>query len=388
MSSRSVQTRDYKKSSLVRSSSRSFVARTSTYCVYLHDREIIIGRIKLPTVNGAEHGFLLKRFDTNAIAGSSMFRLAFPYADAEEESVEMTYLESRFDTEAANGGFVAASRSSSPRKTDTPSKKTGTMPPGSTGVRLQGVWIPCQHASSIANDYGILELAQPLIEATALLLPNSNTPILNPDAATVASAAHALEKSEEAENESTEEVHSEDTNSRLTKRVRTAEVPSAPTKTEESSTPSQRTTRRSALSSSAALSRSELSNSLTPAQIDAQIRESQLLAAKVQDEAMQDSNIRSRANKRRAEDDHDGENVKVASQESSGRRRRPLARAAGMLTAAGAMGIGAMAWYTGSINFTANMPQVVQQLQNVDYASALHTIQQNIHNWGISSWFG
>ena len=48
MSSRSVQTRDYKKSSLVRSSSRSFVARTSTYCVYLHDREIIIGRIKLP----------------------------------------------------------------------------------------------------------------------------------------------------------------------------------------------------------------------------------------------------------------------------------------------------------------------------------------------------
>ena len=52
------------------------------------------------------------------------------------------------------------------------------------------------------------------------------------------------------------------------------------------------------------------------------------------------------------------------------------------------MGIGAMAWYTGSINFTANMPQVVQQLQNVDYASALHTIQQNIHNWGISSWFG
>ena len=204
MSSRSVQTRDYKKSSLVRSSSRSFVARTSTYCVYLHDREIIIGRIKLPTVNGAEHGFLLKRFDTNAIAGSSMFRLAFPYADAEEESVEMTYLESRFDTEAANGGFVAASRSSSPRKTDTPSKKTGTMPPGSTGVRLQGVWIPCQHASSIANDYGILELAQPLIEATALLLPNSNTPILNPDAATVASAAHALEKSEEAESESTE----------------------------------------------------------------------------------------------------------------------------------------------------------------------------------------
>ena len=40
------------------------------------DKEIIIGRIKLPTVNGAEHGFLLKRFDTNAIAGSSMFRLA------------------------------------------------------------------------------------------------------------------------------------------------------------------------------------------------------------------------------------------------------------------------------------------------------------------------
>lgn len=339
-------------------------------------------------MNGAEHGFLLKRFDTNAIAGSSMFRLAFPYADAEEESVEMTYLESRFDTDAANGGYVAASRSRSPRKMDSPSKKTGTLPPGSTGVRLQGVWIPCEHASSIANDYGMLELAQPLIEATALLLPNSNTLILNPDSATVASAAATLEKSEEAKNDATNETPTEDTSGRQTKRVRTTDVPSSPTKTEESSTPSKRATRRSTRTSTAALSNAELSASLTPAQIDTQIRESQLLAAKVQDEAMQDSNIRSRANKRRADDGHDGEKILVASQKSSGRRRRPLARAAGMLTAAGAVGIGAMAWYTGSINLPANVPQVVQQLQNVDYASALHTIQQNIHNWGISSWFG
>ena len=59
-----------------------------------------------------------------------------------------------------------------------------------------------------------------------------------------------------------------------------------------------------------------------------------------------------------------------------------------MLTAAGAMGIGAMAVYTGSINLPASVPHVFEQLQHVDYSSALQMIQQNIQNWGIASWFG
>ena len=57
----------------------------------------------------------------------------------------------------------------------------GNLPPGSTGVRLQGVWIPCEHATPIADDYGLLELAQPLLEATAVLLPNDDVPLLNPE---------------------------------------------------------------------------------------------------------------------------------------------------------------------------------------------------------------
>ena len=158
------------------------------------DKEIIIGRIKLPSVNGAEHGFLLKRFDTNAIAGSSMFRLAFPYADGEEESAEMAYLESRFDTNVANGGTLAPATPRRGRKPDPNNAKSngsGVLPPGSTGVRLQGVWIPCEQAAPIAEDYGLLELAQPLLEATAVLLPNDDVPLLNPDADTLALAAES-----------------------------------------------------------------------------------------------------------------------------------------------------------------------------------------------------
>ena len=160
------------------------------------DKEIIIGRIKLPTVNGAEHGFLLKRFDTNAIAGSSMFRLAFPYADGEEESAEMAYLESRFDTNVANGGTLAPATPRRGRKPDPNNAKSngsGVLPPGSTGVRLQGVWIPCEQAAPIAEDYGLLELAQPLLEATAVLLPNDDVPLLNPDADTLAVNHHDAE---------------------------------------------------------------------------------------------------------------------------------------------------------------------------------------------------
>lgn len=395
-------------------------------------------------MNGAEHGFLLKRFDTNAIAGSSMFRLAFPYADAEEESAEMTYLESRFDTDAANGGFIAPPRARSRKSTaaqDSPSKKAGKLPPGSTGVRLQGVWIPCEHASSIASDYGLLELAQPLIEATAILLPNDNTPILNPDADTIASAAvaaaaAAASKAEKLEDvavaavkeaaaetaqdvvSSTHATEHDDATTRVRqpKRARTTAISHdshTPTvKEEDTLTSSKRpATRRSTRAATAAAASAAVlpdpSASLTPAQIDAQIRESQKLAAKVQAEAMKqedevdeeaEAEAPKRAPKRRAEDDDAGEGVVVAQQQTSPsshsqtglltRRHRPLRRAAGVLTAAGAMGIGAMAWYTGSINLSANVPNMLQQLQHVDYTSTLHALQQNIQNWGVSSWFG
>lgn len=127
--------------------------------------------------------------------------------------------------------------------------------------------------------------------------------------------------------------------------------------------------------------------------MEEQIAEAKRLAAQIQSEARTEA-IQERASaKRRAEDDD--ENVAEEPQAATGRmtrvlrkHRRPIAGAAGMLTAAGAVGLGAVALYSGNINLSATVPNVLQQLQHVDYASALQTIQQNIQNWAVSSWFG
>lgn len=367
------------------------------------DKEIIIGRIKLPTVNGAEHGFLLKRFDTNAIAGSSMFRLAFPYADAEEESAEMAYLESRFDTDVANGGTLAPATPRRGRKADSDNASGGTLPPGSTGVRLQGMWIPCEQAAPIAEDYGLLELAQPLLEATAVLLPNDDVPLLNPDEETLAQA------SESAQVPLT-------TPMRQAKRARTAaaanraEVDEAMTSTPQQaaqqllgpdspSSPSKRrsTPRRTRASAAA---EADAQTPLTPAQIDAQIRAAKDLAADIAADAS--ATPSTNRPKRRAEEEVDG-SVNVAPQTNTAvrtirRHQRPIVRTAGALTAAGALGVGAAAWYAGTLNLATALPaafhhlqgtdytSAIQHLQNLDYSGALHAIQQNIQNWG-TSWF-
>ncbi len=138
---------------------------------------IIIGRVKLPTVNGQDHAFLLKRFDTNAMAASSMFRLAFPFADGNAEAAEMQFLDAKYDTNRANGGYIleevkapeTPKKRGRPRKNpETPKKDAATdsesvagekqirvLPEGSTGVRLQGTWIPAEDAADVAEDYGI-----------------------------------------------------------------------------------------------------------------------------------------------------------------------------------------------------------------------------------------
>ncbi|CAD6885524.1 unnamed protein product [Tilletia controversa] len=161
-------------------------------------KDIIIGRVKLPLPNSppvsgtADHAFLLKRFDTNALAASAMFKIAFPYAGSAEERIEMDYLEARFDCDAANGGIVPSSADDATESTsDTPSKRArgrgrksvaapGPAPAG-TGVRLQGTWIPATDALEVAEEYRILKYARNLIEARAeldddrqlvLILPN------------------------------------------------------------------------------------------------------------------------------------------------------------------------------------------------------------------------
>ena len=73
--------------------------------------------------------------------------------------------------------------------------------------------------------------------------------------------------------------------------------------------------------------------------------------------------------------------------------------AAARVLGAGAAGVGAAAWYAGTLNLATAVPVALQQLQrtdyssalqhlqHIDYSSALHTLQQNIQSWG-TSWFG
>ena len=147
--------------------------------------KIIIGRVKLPTPTKGGHGFILKRFDTNAIAASSMFRLAYPFASAEHEEEEMLYLEQRYETDLANGGLTKVYKKARGR----PSKKNAegeqelpfdeVLPAGSSGVRLQGTWIPCADALNVSAEYGLERWARPLIEAKATE-SESGTAILTP----------------------------------------------------------------------------------------------------------------------------------------------------------------------------------------------------------------
>ncbi|KAN0061483.1 hypothetical protein ACQY0O_006330 [Thecaphora frezii] len=176
------------------------------------EQEIIVGRVKLPSVNGHDHAFLLKRFDTDAVAASSMYRVAFPFANEAAEATEMKYLESRYNTDVANGGRIATMLPDSnetpvkrgrgrPKKNETPRNDgvaTDTesiagssvgdavraLPPGSTGVRLQGTWIPARDATEVAREYGILKFAEPLINAVAKMAEDGSGPML------VESAAH------------------------------------------------------------------------------------------------------------------------------------------------------------------------------------------------------
>ena len=138
------------------------------------NKEIIIGRVKLNTVNGASHGFLLKRFDTNAVAATSMFKLAFPYATPAAEQAEMAYLEQKYDCKSANGGTktdlvpVAQIGEDGRKKPGRPRKELRTyLPEGSSGVVLQGTWVPAGDAIRLAKEYGLERYAMPLIEAKA-----------------------------------------------------------------------------------------------------------------------------------------------------------------------------------------------------------------------------
>lgn len=308
------------------------------------------------------------RFDTDAIAASSMFRLAFPYADGEAERGEMAYLERRFDADVANGGrYVAPTRGRGK-----PSKKTlraeelaGELPEGSTGVKLQGTWIPCSDASEIAKDYGLLRFAQPLIDAKASQSPNGE-PLLTPSKLDkVASSSKKVKKNSTSVDESSSPTI---TRTRTTKRVK--EDGSEEVVVEKSETTL------------------EPAGKLSAAQIEAQIKESQSLARGIQ----ANGDVSSGSSRKRralnqtptadvdilADEDYEASNAVVRSLRKGGRavRRRPIISTAGALSAVGA---GTLAWVSGGNLDIAT--QILQQ--NLDVAS--HIVQQGVAN--IGAWF-
>lgn len=320
-------------------------------------RDIIIGRVKLPAPIKSGHAFLLKRFDTNAIAASSMFRIAFPYASLDAEKVEMEYLEKRYDSTVANGGLQRVYK----RPKGRGAKKTAEggetyeekLPPGSSGVKLQGTWIPSVDGLELSKEYGLERFARPLIEAQASQ-SDEGFPILTPskiDTVSTPTSGRAKQRVSQLSNDESPSV----THTRATKR--TKDDGSQEVLVEKSST----------------------RGDLTAKQIDDQIKESQALAKGIQANGLTSSSSR----KRRAvhqvpsadagaldEDDYEGSNAVIRSFRRGTRaaRRRPVVTTAGALGAAGAVGAGTLAWIAGG---------------NIDVASQL--VQQGIQN--IGSWF-
>ncbi|PWN37248.1 uncharacterized protein FA14DRAFT_176546 [Meira miltonrushii] len=324
---------------------------------------IIIGRVKLPAPVKNGHGFILKRFDTNAIAASSMFRLAYPHASLEHEAEEMQYLEQRYETDLANGGHAKVPKKPRGR----PSKKAleaasqelqydEVLPAGSTGVRLQGTWIPSPDAMIVAAEYGLERWARPLIEAKATE-SDSGTAILTPAKGDKVSTP---------------------TSGRSKKILQ--QVLENPT---GSPTSILRAAKRSKDDGSQEVSVDQkiLQSGLSAEQIAKQIKDSQALAKNVQAKGASSG---SASLKRRAanqnpsanndefdeSEDYENANVVVRSLRRGQRvvRRRPIATTAGALGAVGAVGAGTLAWVAGG---------------NLDIAVQL--VQQGVQN--LSSWF-
>ncbi|BGP46457.1 hypothetical protein JCM10450v2_002302 [Rhodotorula kratochvilovae] len=119
--------------------------KVKTQTLHLGDPNgtITIARVKCPVPKGVP-GHIIKRFDTDAVSASSLFRAAFPLASEIEEANEMRWVSTGSrgmygDTKAAGSEYDE-------------SKK------------LSGTWVPSEHAATLAKEYGIARYAVDLIE--------------------------------------------------------------------------------------------------------------------------------------------------------------------------------------------------------------------------------
>ncbi|KAL7424085.1 hypothetical protein Q5752_001670 [Cryptotrichosporon argae] len=104
------------------------------------NKEIVVGRIKVPTPGETPHAFILRRYDTNAISLTTMFKVAFPGAADQDERREIEWVRSSYDTSGTNG-------------------------PENDQVRLAGQWVSRHLAIHLSDAYGLSVLVQALARA-------------------------------------------------------------------------------------------------------------------------------------------------------------------------------------------------------------------------------
>ncbi|KAM0754551.1 hypothetical protein T439DRAFT_321586 [Meredithblackwellia eburnea MCA 4105] len=108
---------------------------------------ITIARVKCPVPKGVP-GHIIKRFDTNAVSASSLFRAAFPTATDTDEEVEMKWISK--GCRGKYGDTHAAGLEHDETK------------------KLSGTWIPVNKAAALAREYSVLKFAQELIDFTSV----------------------------------------------------------------------------------------------------------------------------------------------------------------------------------------------------------------------------
>lgn len=103
--------------------------------------EILVGRLKIEIPDGG-HAFILRRFDTNALSVTTMFRAAFPTSSEADERAEITWVKDNHDLLGNNGS------SKEPHLT-----------------RLAGTWVGPELAMELAESYGLSDLVHSMVVA-------------------------------------------------------------------------------------------------------------------------------------------------------------------------------------------------------------------------------
>ncbi|KAF7312297.1 APSES transcription factor [Mycena indigotica] len=129
--------------------------------------EILVGRLKVDTPTPSGHAFILRRYDTGAVSLTTMFRAAYPMADAgaypktglntptylpapESEKREFQWVKENYDLSGNNGS----------------SRDPSSIP------RLAGTWVSTDVAIELGEAYSLGELIHSVVEAQPD--PNAN----------------------------------------------------------------------------------------------------------------------------------------------------------------------------------------------------------------------